>query len=467
MAKNASYDKNKNYYQILGISNTASTGDVLRAFNAKIEQLDADLRKKKITREQYNARKDELSEAADILSNTEVRAQYDKDRSAIVVHNGNERTKVIKEEDDEETAKKGRGCLIPLACAALVLLVMGGTILGNWISNGLGFGKDKQNLPGPETQVETTIPSTEDKDEDAIEEQTEEQVSSVQNFGDPTDEKQIAERVSAIQTQLQDLGVINPQTGIAYTDEELKAIIQYVNGAFLPSKEADAYTMVDETLNFYAGIISAPKTLNMVQYQANSDVITADIVNNDIQECAPFDYTSLLMGNSYCYDVIEYFNGLYAKLLSTTNRDEFKTIHNQIYQSLAELMYGDGLVVKGKTYTIKDFEGLQNQNDAAVFNALMYNIPVFHVEGIAQEFNVHYSQAGDVVVPLKEIDEQFNALCSASDYKIGEDGLVYISGESNFATVNQTQMINSALQNYQLGNTDAYANGYQYTIKQN
>ena len=68
---------------------------------------------------------------------------------------------------------------------------------------------------------------------------------------------------------------------------------------------------------------------------------------------------------------------------------------------------------------------------------------------------------------IKEIDEQFNALCSASDYKIGEDGLVYISGESNFATITQTQMINSALQNYQLGNTDAYANGYQYTIKQN
>jgi hypothetical protein len=158
---------------------------------------------------------------------------------------------------------------------------------------------------------------------------------------------------------------------------------------------------------------------------------------------------------------------LYAKLLTTTDKDEFKSILNKIYKSLAELMYGDGLVIKNKSYKIRDFEGLQNQNDASVLNALMYNIPVFHVEGIKEKFKVYYSQAGDVIVPLKEIDEQFNALCSSSDYNINDEGLVYITGESNFATVNQTQMINSALQNYQLGNTDAYANGYQYTIKQN
>lgn len=455
MAKNASYDKNKDYYQILGISNTATTGDVLRAFNAKMEQLNADLKKKKITGEEYQAKKNLLSEAADILSNAEVRAEYDRDRKALVPHTGDgQRTRVVDEEEAEETAKKGRGCLIPLACAALVLLVMAGTMLGNWLSNGLGFGNDRSGNPDPKPGIETTV---EDETKDP----------SIKNFGDPRDEKQVAERVDAIQTQLTDLGVVNPQTGVPYTDEELTAIIQYVNGAYLPGKEADAYTMVDETLNFYAGIISAPKTLNMVQFQANSDVVTEDIVRKDIQECAPFDYSLLLMGDSYCYEVIEYFNGMYAKLLSTTDRAEFKNIHNALYKSLADFMYGDGLVLGDRTYRLKDLEGLQNQNDAAVLNALMYNIPVFHVEGIQQSFTTYYSQAGDIVVPIKEIDEQFNALCSASDYKIGEDGLVYISGESNFATITQTQMINSALQNYQLGNTDAYANGYQYTIKQN
>lgn len=455
MAKNASYDKNKDYYQILGISNTATTGDVLRAFNAKIEQLNADLKKKKITGEEYQAKKALLSEAADILSNAEVRAEYDRDRKALVPHTGdNQRTRVVDEEEAEETAKKGRGCLIPLACAALVILVMAGTMLGNWLSNGLGFGNNKGENPDPKPGIETTV---EDEKKDP----------SIKNFGDPRDEKQVAERVEAIQAQLQDLGVVNPQTGVAYTDEELKAIIQFVNGAYLPEKEADAYTMVDETLNFYAGIISAPKTLNMVQYQANSDVVTEDIVRKDIQECPPFDYSLLLMGDSYCYEVIEYFNGMYAKLLSTTDRAEFKNIHNALYKSLADFMYGDGLVLGDRTYRLKDLEGLQNQNDAAVLNALMYNIPVFHVEGVQQSFTTYYSQAGDIVVPMKEIDEQYNALCSTSDYRIGEDGLVYITGESNFATITQTQMINSALQNYQLGNTDAYANGYQYTIKQN
>ena len=463
MAKNASYDKNKDYYQILGISNTATTGDVLRAFNTKIEQLNADLKKKKITDEEYQAKKALLSEAADILSNTEVRAKYDRDRRAIVPHTGdNQRTRVVDEEEAEETAKKGRKFLIPLGLVALVTLVMAGTMLGNWLSNELGFGNNKFENPDSKPAIETKV-----EGEEVEEVEEEKKDPSIKNFGDPRNEQQVAERVETIQTQLQNLGVVNPQTGVAYTDEELKAIIQFVNGAYLPEKEADAYTMVDETLNFYAGIISAPKTLNMVQYQANSDVVTEDIVRKDIQECAPFDYSLLLMGDSYCYEVIEYFNGMYAKLLSTTDRTEFQNIHNALYKSLADFMYGDGLVLGNRTYRLKDLEGLQNQNDAAVLNALMYNIPVFHVEGVQQSFTTYYSQAGNIVVPMNEIDEQYNALCSTSDYKIGEDGLVYITGESNFATITQIQMINSALQNYQLGNTDAYANGYQYTIKQN
>mgnify|MGYP003292125859 CR=1 FL=1 len=197
----------------------------------------------------------------------------------------------MNEEEAEETAKKGRGCLIPLACAALVLLVMAGTMLGNWLSNGLGFGNDRSGNPDPKPGIETTV---EDETKDP----------SIKNFGDPRDEKQVAERVDAIQTQLTDLGVVNPQTGVPYTDEELTAIIQYVNGAYLPGKEADAYTMVDETLNFYAGIISAPMV------PGNHDLCLPENarVRKDIQECAPFDYSLLLMGDSYCYEVIEYFN---------------------------------------------------------------------------------------------------------------------------------------------------------------
>ena len=459
MAKNASYDNNKDYYQILGISNTATTGDALRAFDTKIKDLKARLNKKKITGEEYMAQYELLTEAADVLSNAEVRAQYDRDRKAIIPHTGDRQpVRVVQEEEAEETAKKGRGCLIPLAAVALAFIIFVSTLSGHLAYDALKkAGKLGDNTPT--TGVEDVIDQDETKDE--------EKISGVQNFGDPTDEQQVAERVTAIQSQLNGLGVVNPQTGVPYTADELKGILQFINGAYLPSKEADAYTMVDEYLNFITSIINTPKVLNMVNYQGGSDAVTADIVQGNIQECAPFDFTTLLMGDSRCSTVISYFNDMYMKMLSTTDKNEYILLHNKYYQALADFMFGNGIVLEGVTYKIEDLEGLQNQNDAVVFGSLMYVVPVFHVEGINETFLVNNSLAGEVIVPISAIDEQFNALCSASELKIGDDGLLYAPAESNFATNTQVLQINSALLNHQLGNTDAYANGYQYTKKNN
>lgn len=449
----ARYDRNKNYYQILGVSESATTSEILSAFNEAVNDLKEELDNGNISKDSYDERYEDLTEAADVLSDASVRKDYDADRAEMTTGStNNKRQKVTGEEDGTKQANKGRGCLVGvlasvLAVAILTCAIGAGVYLFDRF-NKKSNDKDLDNKPG-------------------IEQMVEEEESVVKNFGDPTNEKDVLERVVAVKAQLNDLGVVNPQTGLAYTDEELTAIIQYMNGAFKPEKEADAYTMVDEYLNFVAGIISAPKTLNMIQYQANSDVVSESIVRNDINSAEPFDFNNLLMGDSYCHEVIVYFNDLYGKLLSTTDREEYKAIHNEAYVALANLMYGDGLNVNGKIYTIRDFEGLGNQNDAVVFGAIMYNIMPFHVQGIDEEFNVYYSQAGDIVVPIKQIDEQFNVLCSADDLKITDEGLVTVEGTANFATNTQVIAINAALQNYGLDNTDAYANGYQYTKKEN
>lgn len=449
----ARFDRNKNYYQILGVSESATTNEVLSAFNNAVNQLKEELDNGNISKDRYDERYEDLTEAADVLSDATVRKDYDDARAEMTTGTSNtRRQKVTGEEDGYTQARKGRGCLVGVLASVLAAAILTCAIgAGVYLFDRFNKKSDDKDL-GNESGYEQMI---------------EEEKSVVKNFGDPTNEKDVQERVTAVKGQLKELGVVNPQTGLAYTDEELTAIIQYMNGAFKPEKEADAYTMVDEYLNFVAGIISAPKTLNMIQYQANSDVVTESIVRNDINSADPFDFNNLLMGDSYCHEVIVYFNDLYGKLLSTTDREEYKAIHNEAYVALANLMYGDGLNVNGKIYTIRDFEGLGNQNDAVVFGAIMYNIMPFHVQGIQEEFDVYYSQAGDIVVPIKEIDEQFNVLCSADDLKITDEGLVTVDGTANFATNTQVIAINAALQNYGLDNTDAYANGYQYTKKEN
>ena len=445
----ARYDRNKNYYQILGVSETATTSEILEALNSSLAALKDELDNGNISRDTYEERYEDLNEAADILSDATARAEYDEARNRMTTGN-TRRQRVTEVEEGSRQANKGRGCLIGVACTVLAAAILTCAIgAGVYLFD--KFGK-KSNDSDLDTKP-------------GIEQTIKEEKTGVKNFGDPTNEKDIQERVESVKGQLKELGVVNPQTGLAYTDDELTAIIQYMNGAYKPEKEADAYTMVDEYLNFVAGIISAPKTLNMIQYQANSDVVTENMVKQDINNSKPFDFTTLLMGDSYCHEVIAYFNGLYSELLSTTDRNEYKAIHNELYQSLAELMYGDGLLINGKLYTIMDFEGLGNQNDAVVFGAIMYNVMPFHVQGIDEQFNVYYSQAGNVIVPIDKIDEQFNVLCSAEDFKYDDKGQVIVEGSPNFATNTQVIAINAALQNYTLDNTDAYANGYQYKKK--
>lgn len=454
MARSTRYDVNKDYYEILGISEDASIGDVLAAYNEAIKELQSD---KTISREDYEEDYELLTEAADILSNSTERAAYDRDRKALVVSDNNSRVKVENIEDDEEVAEKGRS---KVATAALAILCAAAILAA-----GIGIGKNVgKNNTKDNSKTDTVTEQSIDEDTN---EETKEEKTNVKNFGDPTKKEDVQKRVSEVKAQLNDLGVINFQTGLPYSEEELTAIIQYVNGAFKPEKEADAYTMVDEYLNFVCGIISAPKTLNMVQYQANSDVITESMVQNDIDSTKPFDFTSLLMGDSYCYESIEHFNDCYAKLLSTTDRDEFKRVHDETYLALAELTFGDGHSVNGRKYKIQNYSGLGNQNDAVVLWSLVMSIEPFSVQGIQEEFTINYSQAGETIIPIKEIKEQFNVLCAPEELTVDNTGSVALSEPSNFATNTEVLMINSALQNAYLNNTDAYQNGYQYTKKNN
>ena len=453
MANKVKYDVNKNYYQILGISDNATTAEVMKAFSDKVDALRKQLSENKITQQAYDYSYSALTEAAEVLSDASTRKAYDKARAK-----NNTRTKVVETEEGTKQAKKGRSILAGIGVSLLALWLLTTAVLsGHLIYDAIKRAQleDDDKRPGYEFIIG-------DEDEDKDKEEDKVTDPKVKNFGDPTKEADINAVVDKVDAQLKDLGIVNLQTGNPYSKEEIKAIVQFVNGAYKPSKEADAYTIVDDYLNFMANIISSPKTLNMIQYQANSDVVTESIVRNDINSAEPFDFNNLLMGDSYCHEVITYFNDLYGKLLSTTDREEYKAIHNEAYVALANLMYGDGLVVNGKTYTMRELEGLGNLNDGLVFNSIMYNVMPFHVEGIDKEFTVHSSQAGDVVVPIGAMDEQFNALCDVNDLKIDDNGLVVYKDASNFATITQINAINAALENYQLGNTDAYANGYQY-----
>ena len=254
MANKVKYDVNKNYYQILGISDTATTAEVLKAFSDKVDALRKQLNEKKINQQAFDYSYAALTEAADVLSDASTRKAYDKAREK-----NNQRVKVENVEEGTKEAKKGRSLLAGVGIALLALWILTTSVIsGHLIYDAIKNARveDDDKRPGYEYVIDEY---EDDKDNDKGS-------NKVNNFGDPTKDADINAVVDAVDAQLKDLNIVNLQTGKPYSKEEIKAIVQFVNGAYVPSKEADAYTMVDEYLNFMANIISSNKVLNMIQY---------------------------------------------------------------------------------------------------------------------------------------------------------------------------------------------------------
>lgn len=94
----------------------------------------------------------------------------------------------------------------------------------------------------------------------------------IKNFGDATDDAVVTEKATKVADYYNQVGILNLRTGNAYTVEEIKDIILFMNAAYMPEDEADAFTIVDRFLDFVCGPLSSTQTLDMINYMANSDV---------------------------------------------------------------------------------------------------------------------------------------------------------------------------------------------------
>lgn len=451
MARSNSYDVNKDYYSILGVTNSVTIQELRELMDTNGVNFT-----------------DEQNEAYIVLTNSRTRKDYDKARSGRST--GTTRgTRVVKTQNGVQEANKGNGILAKVGVAVLATAIIASAVVGAIHSDKYnlftgGNGKDGKN-PFEDQYISQEYEETIDgeKQEDA-----ELAYGEVKNYGDATDPKQVKERVNIIQEQLTKLGIININTGAPYTDEEITKLLQYINGAYLPVNEAEAYSLVNMVLDFTCAVISNDCSLNMIQYQANSDVISKEMVESDIKNHDPFDYRLLLMGDTWVKPALDYFQNAYNGLMSTTDRTEFKNIYDNTMQTYANFIFGDGQNIDGVNYTIESFEGSQQQAASVILWMYGMTIPTYDVEGSKQEYLVDYSQAGeDIPVKAILVKEQFNVLCDAEELTINDEGLVALPSETNFAQNRQVQLINAGLENLYHGNTDAYQNNYQYTKKGN
>lgn len=309
-----------------------------------------------------------------------------------------------------------------------------------------------------ESEVQSEIQETEKQQETEVQIiKTASEIAAsyeVKNYGDPTDDNQVAEKAQKVVDYFEETGVINSYTYQPYTVEEVSDIIKYMNGAYVPENEEDAFYMVDKFLEFTCGPLSSIPTIDIVNYMANTGAVTKEMVEQDFECYTQIDWTdALLMGDSHCYPYLEWFSKKYNEMMTTTDRELFISIYNELTQSIADICYGDGFIIDGATYDIDELHGLNRLNDASVFHFFGLLYQVGYVEGVKTEYEVSSREAGEAIVYIDDILRLLNVECAedlAEKAEYDTEGYVIYPADGNLDNPFmrwETDLINKAREN--------------------
>lgn len=482
------FDVMKDYYDFLKIDSNAKLNDILAAYsNLSATIIEDDV----MSQEEKDAQMDELTEALRVLSNDELRALYDEARAKFLRNNKITRhvVRVVDEEEaDEEKTNKAKFILGLLTTAAVIaILYFGGKALVDNISN--KFNENKKPI------IEQEDPNyTDDKDVIVDEEPKDEEDNIVDNtvdvkvnyYGDINDDKLVTERATTIVNQFNNNGIINIATGGSYTVQEVKDVILYMNGAYVPyereilvgfdkngepitrviTPEEDALTMTDTYLNFVCALGSSEHIIYQVNYLGGEESFkpALDDMNASYQPLCIVD--NMLFGDSTAYPYLKWLENNYNAMVTTTDRTECNRIFEETTQSIVEITCGNGYELDGVLYTKSDFTGLDKINAGNVLQLYVFNYQVFRTHLAKDEYSFNNTLLGldnETNLATYNYDDVmvfYNALCDSEVLKqtimvddSGEILLVNPTNErDNFSQVNQINTVNALLQNYYLGN---------------
>lgn len=451
------FDSNEDYYRYLKLTSDASYEDIgsayaelkTKALSIYASTLDKD---KKETIEKFI---NKLDEAYLVLSDPETREAYDKSRRQVAIKK-NELIKVNGEEildDDDELIEEAKfnWKKLGLATAAGVLIV-------SLIAGAYGLGKhnsNKNNSPVISTQA--SISAGGDENKDTKENDSTSSTNSTENtqstesnennntrkskfYGDISDLTEVNKRASSLATELENAGVINITTGMPYSADEIVNLILYVNGSYVPENEQDVYDMYTEWLNFITGPLNTEAFIYQVNYQAGESSFK-DIIDQNAQNPKTFDIArTFTFGQGNGYEYVEWLQQQYFAILNTTNEQEYNRIYNEVWQSFADIMKGNGYkfyidkseaVITEQELLQKGNIGIANQVSYWLFNFEPYRNT--HTQESYSVVNKYISADSNDNVDTVSIDEMFeyiNAVCDQEAFVNGVDYAVDDEGNS-------------------------------------
>lgn len=419
-----------NYYDILNIQTDATSDEIKVALENYENQLYEDRINDKISAQEFNDLIDEFEEIKKVLLNDDLRQEYDKKFAK-------------RKKQNAGKGKKKTGAVVAGAVAAsLIVAALIGTnadkisTLFRSTGGDVTVSQDVNQENNDYTSGNTSTGETAEV-EDNIEvlEETPEPI----NYGDINDDALVTERATTLVNQLNDMGIINPSTGTAYTVEEIKTLILYINGVYTPTTLEEIDVLHLNLLNLLISPLNVEPYLYHVVYASGNDDFK-DMVNPEAIK--PIDFGSALAeyGTNGVYPLTEWIQQKREDIFKATDRETINSIYVEVGQVMADIMKGNGCTIKvdDVEYTYTSEQILANHASAMLLTTEAQLIFANHyevrdindnvIDSVQTTWEVYNKFNGDEPdhVTLDEIQAWINNGC---DYEWGIDD-VLINGQT-------------------------------------
>lgn len=419
-----------NYYDILNIQTDATSDEIKVALENYENQLYEDRINDKISAQEFNDLIDEFEEIKKVLLNDDLRLEYDKKFAK-------------RKRQNTGKGKKKTGAVVAGTVAlSLIVAALIGTnadkisTLFRSTGGDVTVSQDVNQENNDYTSGNTSTGETAEA-EDNIEvlEETPEPI----NYGDINDDALVTERATTLVNQLNDMGIVNPSTGTAYTVEEIKTLILYINGVYTPTTLEEIDVLHLNLLNLLISPLNVDPYLYHVVYASGNDDFK-DMVNPEAIK--PIDFGSALAeyGTNGVYPLTEWIQQKREDIFKATDRETINSIYVEVGQVMADIMKGNGCTIKvdDVEYTYTSEQILANHASAMLLTTEAQLIFANHyevrdindnvIDSVQTTWEVYNKFNGDEPdhVTLDEIQAWINNGC---DYEWGIDD-VLINGQT-------------------------------------
>ena len=419
-----------NYYDILNIQTDATSDEIKVALENYENQLYEDRINDKISAQEFNDLIDEFEEIKKVLLNDDLRLEYDKKFAK------------RKRQNTGKGKKKTGAVVAGTVAVSLIVAALIGTnadkisTLFRSTGGDVTVSQDVNQENNDYTSGNTSTGETAEA-EDNIEvlEETPEPI----NYGDINDDALVTERATTLVNQLNDMGIVNPSTGTAYTVEEIKTLILYINGVYTPTTLEEIDVLHLNLLNLLISPLNVDPYLYHVVYASGNDDFK-DMVNPEAIK--PIDFGSALAeyGTNGVYPLTEWIQQKREDIFKATDRETINSIYVEVGQVMADIMKGNGCTIKvdDVEYTYTSEQILANHASAMLLTTEAQLIFANHyevrdindnvIDSVQTTWEVYNKFNGDEPdhVTLDEIQAWINNGC---DYEWGIDD-VLINGQT-------------------------------------